>query len=116
MRSTLIGITLFAAVLTIAACEGMVPSTSTKPTTTQPVTTVGRVVYRESASANGAGASGGFFGILADDGRQYEPANLDVGYHVEGLKIAFSGQRDTTKLGEHAWGNPVEIAKVESSK
>ncbi|MDP4198055.1 MAG: hypothetical protein Q8922_01345 [Bacteroidota bacterium] len=72
------------------------------------VATGGRVVYRE--------LGGGFFGILADDGRQYEPRNLDGAYHVEGLRITFTGQRDTTSLGKYGWGNPVELAQVESSK
>lgn len=101
---------VFAALLSVsffvAACEGIVPSASSNQTITQsaPVSTGGRVVYREM--------SGGFFGILADDGRQYEPSNLDVAYHVEGLRVKFTGERDTTSLGKHAWGNPVELASV----
>jgi hypothetical protein len=112
-RSSLIGtlllLTAIATTFILASCEGLVPSTSNKNTTlTQRVATGGRVVYRES--------SGGFFGILADDGRKYEPTNLDPSYHTEGLRVAFSGARDTNKLGRHQWGNPVEIAKVESSQ
>lgn len=112
-RSTFIGATLFLAALAatfiFSSCEGLVPSTSNNNTTlTQSVSTGGRVVYRDK--------SGGFFGILADDGRQYEPTNLDAAYHVEGLRVKFIGSRDTTKLGHHAWGNPVEIAQVASSK
>jgi hypothetical protein len=112
-RSSLIGtvvlLAAIAATFILSSCEGLVPTTSNNNTTlTQSVATGGRVVYREE--------NGGFFGILADDGRQYEPSNLDLSYHVEGLRVKFSGSRDTTVLGRHQWGNPVEIAKVESSK
>jgi hypothetical protein len=106
VKATIIGSFAIAALLTIAACEGIAPSASSNQATTQsaPVSTGGRVVYRET--------SGGFFGILADDGRQYEPSNLDVAFHVEGLRVKITGQRDTTSLGKHAWGNPVELASV----
>ena len=113
-RSSLIGtlalLAAIAATFILSSCEGLVPTTSNNNNTTltQHVATGGRVVYRDQ--------SGGFFGILADDGRQYEPTNLDLSYHVEGLRVKFSGARDTKVLGRHQWGNPVEIAKVESSK
>lgn len=101
---------VFAALLSgsffFGACEGIAPSTSTSQTSihSAPVATGGVVVYRDMGN--------GFFGILADDGRQYEPSNLDVAFHVEGLRVKFSGQRDTTSLGKHAWGNPVELERV----
>jgi hypothetical protein len=112
-RSSLIGTLLLlaaiAATFILSSCEGLAPTTSNNiATLTQSVATGGRVVYRDN--------NGGFFGILADDGRQYEPTNLDPAYHVEGLRVKFAGSRDTLMLGRHQWGNPVEIAKVESSK
>jgi hypothetical protein len=64
----------------------------------------GTVVFRESGS--------GFYGILADNGRQYEPANLDTRFRSDGMRISFTGMLDTTTLGEHHWGNPIELASV----
>ena len=68
------------------------------------VSTGGTVVFREK--------DGGFFGILADNGKQYEPVNLDPSYHTEGLRVRLSGVIDSTVLGHHQWGNPLEIERV----
>ena len=69
----------------------------------------GTVVFRD-------GASGSFYGILADNGGQYEPENLDQRYRSDGDRIEFSGTLDTTQLGEHHWGNPIQLASISEEK
>jgi hypothetical protein len=68
----------------------------------------GTVVFRETG--------GGFYGILTDKGGQIEPKNLDPRFREDGLRISFTGQLDTTRLGEHHWGSPVELANVIAAK
>jgi len=86
-------------------CDSTGPNHSAQ--VTQPgekVAVGGTVVFRE--------ANPGFYGILADNGGQYEPVNLDARFHTDGERISFSGTLDTTTLGEHHWGNPIELASV----
>jgi hypothetical protein len=107
---------LYILVLTaVALCFSVVGCDSTGPSKTvqngvQPaaVTAGGTVVYRET--------SGGFYGILTDKGGQFEPKNLDARFRTDGLRVSFTGQLDTTKLGDHRWGNPIELATVLASK
>jgi len=68
----------------------------------------GTVVFRER--------DGGFYGILTDNGGQYEPSNLSTQYAKDGLRITFTGQLDTMQLGEHRWGNPIEIANIATAR
>ncbi len=79
--------------------------TGTSQTTAiKAVSTRGQVVYRDK--------DGGFYGILTDNGGQYEPSNLAAQYKSDGLHVVFTGQLDTMRLGSHRWGNPVEIASI----
>lgn len=35
---------------------------------------------------------GGFFGIISDDGKNYEPINLPPMFELDGLRVIFIGQ------------------------
>jgi hypothetical protein len=104
-------IMLFAALilsLTTIGCDTTGPSKAGQVTSQAPVSTGGTIVFRET--------SGGFYGILTDKGGQFEPKNLDSRFRTDGLRISFTGQLDTTKLGDHHWGNPIELANVIATK
>jgi hypothetical protein len=92
----------------IVGCDATGPSKAGQIAQQMPVTSGGTVVFRES--------SGGFYGILTDKGGQFEPKNLDARFRTDGLRISFTGQLDTSKLGEHKWGNPIELANVIATK
>ena len=54
---------------------------------------------------------GGFWGIVADDGKQYDPLNLDAAYRRDGLRVrveAIPRQR----FGTHMWGTYIEILSI----
>ncbi len=86
-------------------CDSTGPGHSAQfGTAAKTVTLGGTVVFRDNGS--------GFYGILADNGGQYEPLNLDARFRSDGEHISFTGSLDTTKLGEHHWGNPIELASV----
>jgi len=54
---------------------------------------------------------GGFYGIIAEDGRQYLPLNLDEGFEVDGLKVSFEAEpQDVATI--YMWGEPVEIVAI----
>ena len=91
-----------------SGCDSTGPSKAGQLTVQAPVSSGGTVVFRESG--------GGFFGILTDRGGQFEPKNLDPRFRADGLRISFTGQLDTSRLGDHHWGNPVELANVIATK
>ncbi len=93
-----------------AGCDSTGPVHSEQSIQTgEKVALGGTVVFRE-------GTHNGFYGILADNGGQYEPKNLDTRFEHDGAKIHFTGMLDTNTLGEHHWGNPIELASVSAEK
>jgi inhibitor of cysteine peptidase len=56
---------------------------------------------------------GGFYGILGDDGKKYEPLNLDAKYQKDGLRIAFDAVAAKDTATTRMWGTPVNLAQVE---
>jgi inhibitor of cysteine peptidase len=56
---------------------------------------------------------GGFFGITGDDGKRYEPLNLDARYQKDGLRVAFEAGVAGDAVGSRMWGTPVNLTLVE---
>ncbi|MDX1797627.1 MAG: hypothetical protein R3255_03165 [Candidatus Lokiarchaeia archaeon] len=51
---------------------------------------------------------GGFFGILSDDGRAYDPINLPDLFKIDGLRVFFTAH--ITDLGSfHMWGKVIRL-------
>jgi hypothetical protein len=65
----------------------------------------GTVVYQE--------IEGGFFGIVAEDGKKYNPINLDESFKKDGLRVKFDANVKKGMVGIHMWGQYVEILKIE---
>ena len=101
-------VTVLAGASSLMSCYDIGPQKTSSLSSAQSVqvTIGGRVVFREK--------DGGFFGILADNGKQFEPMNLDPAFHTEGLRVQIAGSLDTTRLGKHAWGNPIELDRVKT--
>jgi hypothetical protein len=98
---------------TIAAasgCDTTGPGKSANQSSiqTKPVSVAGTVVFRDK--------DGGFYGILADNGGQYEPVNLDARFRNDGMRITLAGKLDTSRIGTHNWGNPIDLATVAPAK
>jgi len=64
---------------------------------------IGNVVFVE--------LEGGFFGIIDDDGRHYEPINLPEEFEIDGLRIKFSG-RPTPGYSIYMWGMSIGISVI----
>jgi inhibitor of cysteine peptidase len=56
---------------------------------------------------------GGFYGILGDDGKKYEPLNLDPKYQRDGLRVAFESTLARDAVGTRMWGTPVNLVDIE---
>ena len=90
--------------ITVESCNNVDPVSSPKITNGQAIAIGGQVVYRDK--------DGGFYGILADNGGQFEPILLDQQFKTDGARIKITGTLDPTHLGKHGWGNIVDIQKV----
>ncbi len=56
---------------------------------------------------------GGFFGILGEDGRQYDPLHLPEDLRQDGLKVRVQAREVPEAIGFHMWGTRIEILRIE---
>jgi len=59
---------------------------------------------------------GGFYGIVGDDGKQYDPINLGQTYQKDGLRIRFRAKIRQDIASIHMWGTIIELTKIETLK
>jgi len=55
---------------------------------------------------------GGFYGIVGDDGKHYDPINMPQEFKVDGLRIWFTANM-TDYMSFHMWGYIVELISIE---
>lgn len=55
---------------------------------------------------------GGFYGIVADDGERYLPADLPAECRQDGLRVAFAVEPASETATIQQWGTPVEIVEI----
>jgi hypothetical protein len=92
---------LFITVVVIAAvfccCEGRI----------EYVSDTGTVVFLS--------LEGGFYGIVDDHDRHWDPSNLPEQFKVDSLRVRFEGIV-TDRPTFHMWGRTVELTSVKRSK
>jgi len=59
---------------------------------------------------------GGFWGIVADDGKQYDPANLAPEFKQDGLQVQVEAVIKHDVASIHMWGTIIEIIKMSRIK
>jgi hypothetical protein len=55
---------------------------------------------------------GGFYGIEADDGERYNPANLEEAFQEDGLRVRFRGVLQEDVVTIQMWGRPLELLGI----
>lgn len=70
----------------------------------QPIKTTGTIKHQ--------GLEGGFWGIVGDDGQNYDPQNLAPEFQKEGLRVSFEAAPATNQMSIHMWGMIVEIKSI----
>lgn len=84
----------------------------TEPSTAVPsenqISTTGTVRFQEM--------EGGFWGIVADDGRKFDPMGLDAKFQKEGLRVRFKATPDPDRMSTHMWGTIVNLTHIEKIK
>jgi len=94
---------LAASVLALASFGGC---REKEPTDPDLVRATGTVTYID--------LEGGFYGIVADDGKRYDPLNLEPGHRVNGKRIRFEGRLQRDRMTTRQWGQVIELSSVES--
>lgn len=56
---------------------------------------------------------GGFYGIVGDDGRQYDPVDLDEAYKEDGLRVHFRARTVEDMASIRMWGTIVNLVSIE---
>jgi inhibitor of cysteine peptidase len=78
---------------------------------------VARAEYRQpwipAGTVTHQDLEGGFYGILGDDGKKYDPLNLDGKYQVDGLRVAFEATEVQGTAGIHMWGTVVNLSFID---
>jgi hypothetical protein len=70
---------------------------------TDRVLDTGTVVY--------IGLEGGFFGIIDDHDRRWDPSNLPSEFQVDSLRVRFEGII-TNRPTFHMWGRTIELTAI----
>lgn len=55
---------------------------------------------------------GGFWGIIGNDDRHYDPINLSVEFQIEGLEVIFDYEELENQVSFHQWGVLIEIKNI----
>ena len=58
-------------------------------------------------------AEGSFWGIVGDNGKQYEVVNLPDEFKKQGLRVKFVGKVRPDQVSYHMWGIRVDAITVE---
>ena len=59
---------------------------------------------------------GGFFWIIADDGKYYDPVNLPDEYKINGLHVVFLAKVLKNQVTYHMWARIVELTFIKTLK
>jgi hypothetical protein len=59
---------------------------------------------------------GGFYGIVSDDGKNYDPINLSTEFKEDGLPVNYTLELLKNEANTHMWGFVVKIIKIEMIK
>jgi len=74
----------------------------------QPIKTTGTIKHQ--------GLEGGFWGIVGDDGQNYDPQNLAAEFQKEGLRVSFEAETRPDAASFHMWGTIVEIRSIKKEE
>jgi hypothetical protein len=55
---------------------------------------------------------GGFYGIVGDDGKHYDPTNMSQEFQKDGLRVRFEAKTLQGMASYHQWGTLVELITI----
>jgi len=57
---------------------------------------------------------GGFYGIIADDGKRYDPVNLASTFEKNGLRVQFKARIKSNLVRHNMWGSIIELVYIDT--
>lgn len=96
---------VYLAILLVVIVAMVIPATCASEGRRNKVSGTGTVTFIE--------LEGGFFGIVGDDGKKYDPLNLSKDFQQDGLKVHFTASVRPDIVTIRQWGTIVEITKIE---
>ncbi len=57
---------------------------------------------------------GGFWGIVGDDGTNYDPMALDPAFQKDGLRVRFEAVPETDMMSTRMWGTLITLVRIEA--
>ena len=77
--------------------------------------------WENASSVSGTGVvryisfEGGFYGIISDDSKQYNPINLPKEFKKDGLRVSFKGEKADV-VGIRTWGTTIKITDIKKEE
>jgi hypothetical protein len=87
-----------------------VPATSETPEMTESTATH----ISGSGTVRFLTIEGGFWGIVGDDGENYDPLALDPAFQKEGLRVRFEAVPETDMMSTRMWGTLITLVRIEA--
>jgi inhibitor of cysteine peptidase len=99
------GLLLLLPLLLLTACAGSLAGDSVpEEARTERLEITGRIVW--------VPLEGGFFGLVGDDGRQFEPLNLPEAFRRDGLPVLVTGRPAPPAVSFRMWGRRLTIDAI----
>lgn len=94
--------------VTVITESNAMPSPESAPTANNLIRATGIVQYQD--------LEGGFWGIVADDGRKFDALNLEPEFQKEGLRVRFEATAETDRMSTRMWGTMITLTLIEVVK
>jgi hypothetical protein len=93
------------------------PATAENPEMTESTATASAATHISgSGTVRFIEINGGFWGIIGDDGKNYDPLALDPAFQKEGLRVRFEAVPETDMMSTRMWGTLITLVSIEAVK
>jgi hypothetical protein len=110
MKKTIFYLSTFALLILLASCQ------KDEPAAFQPNEKADKELFSNEFAFTGTikyiKLEGGFYGIISDDGKHYDPLNLPVKYQKDGLKVKVKASLADNQASFHMWGTLINIISI----
>lgn len=70
-------------------------------------------IISENGTVKYIDLEGGFYGIIGDSGKNYDPINLSEEFQKDNLRVSFDAKIREDMVSIHMWGTIIEIVRIE---
>jgi len=70
-------------------------------------------IISETGTVKYIDLEGGFFGIIGDSGKNYDPINLSEEFKKNNVRVSFDAKILENMASIHMWGTLIEIVRIE---